>query len=127
MFRARGSAGGMGEAASRLADAQAVLQSNAASLPLVCLGDSIDLGMDTEGGVMKGHGAMMVDETQLQATVCGVVERVNKLVSVRALKGRYTAQVRLPLLGIPQKQSNTGSICNLCVQSCQSEPGLHWI
>jgi hypothetical protein len=95
MFQAVGAAPGLGEAASKLADAQAILQSNAASLPLVCLGDSIDLGTDAEGGVMKGHGAMLVDETQLQATVCGVVERVNKLVSVRALKGRYTAQVRV--------------------------------
>lgn len=94
MLQPEGPAPSLVGAAAKLAEAQAILQSSTASLPLVCLGDAIDLGADAEGGVMKGHGTMMAGEAQLQAAVCGVVERVNKLVSVRALKGRYTAQVR---------------------------------
>ncbi|KAJ1502644.1 Exosome complex component RRP4, partial [Coelomomyces lativittatus] len=38
---------------------------------------------------MKGHGAFIENETMLVANVQGVVERVNKLVSVRPLRTRY--------------------------------------
>lgn len=38
--------------------------------------------------VLRGHGTQPVNE-ELLATVCGVVERVNKLVSVRPLRARY--------------------------------------
>ncbi len=40
----------------------------------------------------SGHGTHVVDG-QLVATVCGPVERINKLVTVRAVKRRYTAEV----------------------------------
>jgi len=46
----------------------------------------------TEPGFMRGHGTS-VEENTLLATVSGIVERVNKLVSVRPLKSRYTGEV----------------------------------
>ena len=36
----------------------------------------------------RGHGTQVVDG-KLQATVCGVIQRVNKLVSVIPLRSRY--------------------------------------
>ena len=41
---------------------------------------------------MRGHGTVMEGDS-LKATVAGVVERVNKLVSVRPLKTRYTGEI----------------------------------
>ncbi|KAL2932028.1 Exosome complex component RRP4-like protein, partial [Bienertia sinuspersici] len=41
-----------------------------------------------EDGVLKGHGTSEL-EGEVIATVCGVVERVNKLVYVRSLRSRY--------------------------------------
>ena len=41
----------------------------------------------------RGHGTCMADG-KLVASVCGVVERVNKLVSVRPLKSRYDARTK---------------------------------
>jgi len=46
----------------------------------------------TEPGFMRGHGTL-VEGTTLIATVSGVVEKVNKLVSVRPLKSRYQPEV----------------------------------
>lgn len=40
----------------------------------------------------RGHGTQVVDD-RLQATVCGVVDRVNKLVTVRPLHRRYAAEI----------------------------------
>lgn len=40
----------------------------------------------------RGHGTYM-EEDKLVASVAGVVERVNKLISVRPLKSRYTGEV----------------------------------
>ncbi|CAK9175856.1 unnamed protein product [Ilex paraguariensis] len=45
-----------------------------------------------EDGVLKGHGTSELDG-QVVATLCGVVERVNKLVYVRALRARYKPEV----------------------------------
>lgn len=45
----------------------------------------------SQDGFLRGHGTQMVDG-KLVATLCGVVERVNKLVYVRPLKSRYTAE-----------------------------------
>lgn len=39
-------------------------------------------------GVCRGHGTAELDG-RLMATLCGVVERVNKLVYVRPLRARY--------------------------------------
>jgi exosome complex component RRP4 len=45
-----------------------------------------------ETGYLRGHGTFVQDE-KLVATISGVVERVNKLISVRPLKSRYTGEV----------------------------------
>ncbi|CAH2316017.1 exosome complex component RRP4 [Pelobates cultripes] len=55
---------------------------------LVSPGDTIT----TDTGFMRGHGTYMEDE-KLLASVAGVVEHVNKLVCVRALKTRYNGEV----------------------------------
>ncbi|NWH97080.1 EXOS2 protein, partial [Tichodroma muraria] len=55
---------------------------------LVAPGDTIT----TDTGYMRGHGTYMEDD-KLIASVAGVVERVNKLVCVRALKGRYNGEI----------------------------------
>lgn len=46
----------------------------------------------------RGHGTQVVDG-ELVATVCGVVDRVNKLVGVRPVGSRYVAQVGDVVLG----------------------------
>jgi len=48
--------------------------------------------ISAEIGFIRGHGTY-VEENNLIATVSGVVERVNKLVSVRPLKSRYVGEV----------------------------------
>ncbi|XP_053551336.1 exosome complex component RRP4 [Bombina bombina] len=55
---------------------------------LVSPGDTIT----TDTGFMRGHGTYM-EEEKLIASVAGVVERVNKLICVRAIKTRYNGEV----------------------------------
>ncbi|PNH10883.1 Exosome complex component RRP4 [Tetrabaena socialis] len=59
------------------------------STTFVCVGDEIS----TEGqeGFLRGHGTQVVDG-KLVATVCGVVERINKLIYVKTLNSRYVAE-----------------------------------
>lgn len=57
--------------------------------PVVCIGDVIE--SESQEGYLRGHGTQVVNG-QILATVCGVVERVNKLVYVRPLKSRYSAE-----------------------------------
>ena len=52
----------------------------------------------SESGFMRGHGTMMEDDS-LKATVAGVVERVNKLISVRPLKARYSGEIGDVIIG----------------------------
>ncbi|XP_010247912.1 PREDICTED: exosome complex component RRP4 homolog [Nelumbo nucifera] len=70
---------------------QAALQqlqdSSAAS---VTVSDTIPVNQ--EDGVLKGHGTIELDG-EVVATLCGVVERVNKLVYVRTLRARYKPEV----------------------------------
>jgi exosome complex component RRP4 len=40
----------------------------------------------------RGHGTQIQDE-RLVASVCGVIDRVNKLVTVRTLHRRYAAEI----------------------------------
>ncbi|CAK0745730.1 hypothetical protein CVIRNUC_001640 [Coccomyxa viridis] len=69
--------------------ADAALSDGMQSLPdLVCIGDTIDT--DTQEGFLRGHGTQVLDG-QLVATEGGLIERVNKLVSVRPLRQRYSA------------------------------------
>ncbi|XP_057257530.1 exosome complex component RRP4 [Pezoporus wallicus] len=55
---------------------------------LVAPGDTIT----TDTGYMRGHGTYVEDD-KLIASVAGVVERVNKLICVRALNTRYNGEV----------------------------------
>lgn len=56
---------------------------------LVAPGDTIDVR--GQGGFLRGHGTQ-VEEGELKATVCGTVEKVNKLVTVLPLRGRYAPE-----------------------------------
>lgn len=57
---------------------------------LVTVSDTIPV--NNEDGILKGHGTSQLNG-QVVATLCGVVERVNKLVYVRALRARYKPEV----------------------------------
>mmetsp|Transcript_49389 Transcript_49389/g.164891 ORF Transcript_49389/g.164891 Transcript_49389/m.164891 type:complete len:328 (+) Transcript_49389:120-1103(+) len=63
--------------------------------PVVRPGEPID----AEPGCLRGHGTLMRDDGTLVATVSGVVERVNKLVSVRPLRARYHGEVGDVVIG----------------------------
>lgn len=58
-------------------------------LPVVTPGETIP----AEPGFLRGHGTSLRPDGALIATLPGVVERVNKLVTVRPLRGRYTGEV----------------------------------
>eukprot|EP00740_Mantoniella_antarctica_P023538 CAMPEP_0198696882 /NCGR_PEP_ID=MMETSP1468-20131203/314437_1 /TAXON_ID=1461545 /ORGANISM="Mantoniella sp, Strain CCMP1436" /LENGTH=236 /DNA_ID=CAMNT_0044453357 /DNA_START=85 /DNA_END=792 /DNA_ORIENTATION=+ len=89
-----------GEVPSGLRRASASLR-NAPGMPSVAVfvapGDTIE-GVDMDDGFLRGHGTAVVDGC-LMATVCGTVERVNKLVSVRPLRTRYTPETGDVVLG----------------------------
>lgn len=63
--------------------------------PVVTPGEPIP----AEPGCLRGHGTLMLDDGSLIATVAGVVERVNKLVSVRPLRARYHGEVGDVVIG----------------------------
>jgi exosome complex component RRP4 len=52
-----------------------------------------------EPGFLRGHGTLVRPDGALVATVAGVVERVNKLISVRPLRSRYVGEVGDVLVG----------------------------
>ncbi|KAK8950557.1 hypothetical protein KSP40_PGU015165 [Platanthera guangdongensis] len=56
----------------------------------VTVADTIPV--NNEDGILKGHGTTEFDG-QVVATLCGIVERVNKLVYVRTLRARYKPEV----------------------------------
>ncbi|CAK8544900.1 unnamed protein product [Lathyrus sativus] len=56
----------------------------------VTIADSIPVNF--EEGVLKGHGTADLDG-EVVSTLCGTVERVNKLVYVRSLSSRYKPEV----------------------------------
>ncbi|XP_042518240.1 exosome complex component RRP4 homolog [Macadamia integrifolia] len=66
------------------------LDSKASSLSSVTVADTIPV--NHEDGVVKGHGTSEVDG-EVVATLCGVVERVNKLVYIRTLRARYKPEI----------------------------------
>ncbi|KAL7737059.1 hypothetical protein ACLKA6_005280 [Drosophila palustris] len=45
-----------------------------------------------ESGFMRGHGTFVEDEN-IKASVAGVIQKVNKLISVRPLKSRYVGEI----------------------------------
>eukprot|EP01025_Chloroclados_australasicus_P004998 TRINITY_DN11405_c0_g2_i2.p1 TRINITY_DN11405_c0_g2~~TRINITY_DN11405_c0_g2_i2.p1 ORF type:complete len:304 (+),score=27.21 TRINITY_DN11405_c0_g2_i2:125-1036(+) len=73
------------------------------SKDIVVVGDVIQ--SDPEGKLLRGHGCTKVG-SDVVATVCGVVERVNQLVSVRVLQGRYVAQIGDLVIGRVKDISN---------------------
>ncbi|KAK9077681.1 hypothetical protein SSX86_006018 [Deinandra increscens subsp. villosa] len=74
----------------RLQKALESLSSATYSNASVTVADSIPVNQ--EDGVLKGHGTTEL-EGEVVATVCGVIERVNKLVYVRTLRARYKPEV----------------------------------
>ena len=59
---------------------------------LVSVGDAIQVG--DQGSFLRGHGTRVTeDNAALRATVCGTVERVNRLVTVRPVRQQYQAEV----------------------------------
>ncbi|VVB06624.1 unnamed protein product [Arabis nemorensis] len=62
----------------------------------VSVTDSI--AVNHEDALLKGHGTYEV-EGELLSTVCGVVERVDKLVYVRTLRARYKPEVNDIVVG----------------------------
>ncbi|XP_059625805.1 exosome complex component RRP4 homolog [Cornus florida] len=66
------------------------LSSKANNNASVTVADTIPVNY--EDGVLKGHGTSEL-EGEVVATVCGVVERVNKLVYVRSLRARYKPEI----------------------------------
>jgi len=57
-------------------------------LKLTCPGESLTSAQ----AYMRGHGTY-VDKEEVIASVCGLVERVNKLITVRAVRTRYNPEV----------------------------------
>lgn len=58
--------------------------------------------------VFRGHGTQVVDGI-LMATVCGVIQRVNKLISVVPVKNRYaTSTLLLQFLETDKSNSTSG-------------------
>eukprot|EP00250_Pteridium_aquilinum_P018111 c23950_g1_i1 orf=126-1115(+) len=47
--------------------------------------------VQNEATVLKGHGTQVI-EGQLMATLCGIVERVDQLITVKPLRARYNAE-----------------------------------
>ncbi|XP_068663210.1 exosome complex component RRP4 homolog [Aristolochia californica] len=66
------------------------LSSKVNSSATVTVADTIPV--NHEDGVLKGHGTSELNN-EVVATLCGVVERVNKLVYVRALRARYKPEI----------------------------------
>ncbi|PWN47812.1 hypothetical protein IE53DRAFT_375907 [Violaceomyces palustris] len=59
-------------------------------LTIACTGESIASSQT----FMRGHGSYLDQETSsILSSVCGTVERVNKLVSVRPVRTRYSPEV----------------------------------
>jgi len=75
------------------------MASRKATNAIVCPGECVP-NVDAEEGFLRGHGTRASEDgARLIATVAGVVERVNKLVSVRALKTRYVPETGDVVLG----------------------------
>ncbi|OAY82659.1 Exosome complex component rrp4 [Ananas comosus] len=66
--------------------------SSSSSSPLSSVAVADPIQVNHEDNILKGHGTLDCDG-EVVATLCGVVERVNKLVYVRALRARYKPEV----------------------------------
>eukprot|EP00798_Chlamydomonas_sp_ICE-L_P007459 gene7459-600_t len=98
-------------AVSLIEEALGGTQSNLSTGSYVAVGDAIDT--DDQEGFLRGHGTHVVDG-RLVATMCGVVERVNKLVFVRPLKSRYTAEQGDVVIGrVSERRRNAEDELNM--------------
>ena len=77
-----------------------------------------------DDGFLRGHGTRVADG-RLLATVCGTVERVNKLVSVRPLRTRYVPETGDVVLGLPSSgaHSNGYSLIRRIIADRESDLG----
>ncbi|EFC42010.1 predicted protein [Naegleria gruberi] len=55
--------------------------------------------VENGSNVLCGHGTYRNEKNQLISSVCGVVEQVNKLISVRPVRARYHAEVGDVIVG----------------------------
>ena len=55
--------------------------------------------VENGSNVLCGHGTYRNERNQLVSSVCGVVEQVNKLISVRPVRARYHAEVGDVIVG----------------------------
>ena len=61
----------------------------------------------------RGHGTMLIedeDSSQLAASVCGAVKRVNKLVMVQPFKGRCAVSTS-DCIGVPWASKHVSCLC----------------
>ncbi|KAF0977234.1 hypothetical protein FDP41_003887 [Naegleria fowleri] len=58
-----------------------------------------ELIVENGSNVLCGHGTYRNERNQLISSVCGVVEQVNKLISVRPVRARYHAEVGDVIVG----------------------------
>lgn len=72
------------------------LSSKANSDAAVTVAD--DIPVNYEDAILKGHGTAEMDG-RVVATLCGVVERVNKLVYIRSLRARYKPEIGDIIIG----------------------------
>lgn len=49
--------------------------------------------ISSQPNFLRGHGTYVDDENTLRASVAGVLEKVNKLISVKPLKARYQGEI----------------------------------
>jgi len=49
--------------------------------------------------LIRGHGTYVDDEKTLRASVAGILEKMNKLVSIRPLKVCYNGEIRDLVVG----------------------------
>ena len=96
-----------------------VEQNSNLSSAIVAPGDQITLQDD----FMRGHGTYITQnpetlEKELNSSLAGVVERIDKLVSVRPLKTRYQGKIGDVVVGrIVQVQQ----LCNLIKYCCYTD------
>ena len=87
----------------------------------------VDDSEDGSSGFLRGHGTYVLNENKLVASVAGVVERVNKLISVRPLKSRLEHDFMcLKKESLTQnKMTSIWIICQVCCRDWGCCGGSH--
>lgn len=75
-----------------------VWQDKPSSAELVAPGEDVRVGHQTRGGLLRGHGTILVSD-RFTATICGTIERVGNLVSVRPFRCTYKPETGDVVLG----------------------------